>query len=462
MKAIGYARISKDDLLEGRGVARQTEDIAEVCDRQGWELLEVLTDNDVSASRYSTKPRDGYARLVEMIGTGAVDRAIIYDLDRLLRQPRELEDLIDLAESNGGFEIHSVTGEVDLRTSSGRFTARVLVSKAAMESDDLSRRLKRAFDQKAAEGAPHGPRAFGYEDDGLTIRESEAALIRQAAADVLDGTASLNAIARRWDDAGVDTPQRAKSWYAESVKAILTGPRGAGLRVHRGEVVGEAAWPAILDRDTHDRLVAHLNRPKRRRPPRRTAFTGLITDVNGVPLDRDVVRGRPTYRGHRRPGREAAQVSISAEPLERYVVAMLLEAIDAGELGRVAGEAQARREAAPDLAAIEDDLRALAADHGAGRISRAEWLAARAPLQARLEAAQVAVDTGPTAAVAAELTADLRERWDGLDVDRQRDILSTAFEAIVIHPSARKGGPAPMVEGIGRLEVDRVDPRWRA
>jgi site-specific DNA recombinase len=51
LKAIGYARISKDDTLEGRGVARQTEDIAAVCDRHGWELGETITDNDISASR---------------------------------------------------------------------------------------------------------------------------------------------------------------------------------------------------------------------------------------------------------------------------------------------------------------------------------------------------------------------------------------------------------------------------
>ena len=249
MRAVGYARISRDDTLEGRGVARQTEDIAAVCERNGWELTEVLVDNDISASRYSRKARPGFARLLDLIDAGTVDRAVVYDVDRLLRQIRQLEDLIDLCEKrNGAFGLHNVNGELDLVTGSGRFVARMLVAKAAMESDDLSRRLKRASDQRAAEGRPHGARAFAYEPDGMTVRESEAELLRQAAADVLDGT-SLNTIARRWNDLGVLTPQRGKLWNGTIVKSVLTDPRQAGLRVHRREVIGPAA--AGSDRPRH-------------------------------------------------------------------------------------------------------------------------------------------------------------------------------------------------------------------
>jgi site-specific DNA recombinase len=459
LAAVGYARISRDDTLEGRGVARQSDDITAVCARKGWTLLEVLTDNDVSASRYSRKPRPAYVRLLELIASGTVDRAVVYDVDRLLRQPRQLEDLIDLCEQhNGAFELHNINGELDLSTGSGRFVARVLVSKAAMESDDMSRRLRRSFDQKAAEGRPHGPRAFGYEANGMVIIPAEARLIREAAEDVLAG-ASLTSIARCWNEAAVKPPQRAKAWSSESVKAVLTGRRQAGLRVHRGEVVGSAAWPAVLDRETHDHLVAHLNRQRRIHPPRRTAFTGLVTGPNGVPLDRDAVKGRPTYRGHRRPGREADQVSIAAEPLERLILKMVFEAIDAGRLTALVADQQARLVAAPDLRTIEDDLRAIAEDFGEGRITRGEWLAARQALERRLAVAQATLDS--LAVPTTELNTDLRDSWHDLDVDRQREILKMIFNRVVVHPATRRGGPQPMVEGIGRIDVDRVAPDWR-
>jgi hypothetical protein len=46
---------------------------------------------------------------------------------------------------------------------------------------------------------------------------------------------------------------------------MLISARIAGLREHNGEVVGDAAWPAIIDRATHDRLVGLLDDPSRRR-----------------------------------------------------------------------------------------------------------------------------------------------------------------------------------------------------
>lgn len=454
LRAVGYARISKDDTLEGRGVTRQTEDITAVCERNGWDLLDVLVDNDVSASRYSKKARPGYARLMELIDAEAVDRAVVYDVDRLLRQPRQLEDLIDLCERrNGAFGLHNVNGELDLVTSSGRFVARMLVAKAAMESDDLSRRLRRSSDQRAAEGKPHGARAFGYEPDGMTIREEEAKLLQEAATDVLNGT-SLNTIARRWNALGVLTPQRSKQWNGTIVKSVLTNPRHAGLRVHRREVVGPAAWPAVLDRSTHDRLVAHLTATKPRTPPRRTAFTGLIRDAaTGVPLSRDVVRGRPAYRGHKHPGREATYVTIGAEPLERAIVEMLFDAIDNGDLGRHLG-AMSPIGDTPELAPIEEDLRTLAEDFGNGTITRAEWMAARGPLERRLSDARGTLERQQRGRVSTAVDVDLRERWGDLDVDRQREILAAVFEAILIHPAKRKGGPG--------VDLGRIEPRWRS
>jgi DNA invertase Pin-like site-specific DNA recombinase len=481
LKAVGYARISKDDTLEGRGVARQTEDITAVCERNGWTLDEVLTDNDISASRYSRKARPRFRQLLELIEAGAVDRAVVYDVDRLLRQPRELEDLIDLCEKrNGAFQLHNVNGEMDLITSSGRFVARMLVAKAAMESDDLSRRLRRASDQRAAAGRPHGARAFGYEPDGMTIRDSEAALIRQAAADVLAGT-SLNTIARRWNELGVLTPQRSKQWNGTIVKAVLTNPRHAGLRVHRREVVGPAAWPAVIDRTTHDRLVAFLTIPKPRQAPRRRAFTGLIRSAKtGLPLQRDVVRGYVMYRGHNNPGREAGHVTIAAEALETLILEALFTAVEDDTLAAIIGEQRARRAAAPDLRSLEADLRALAEDHGHGRISRAEWMAARVPLEERLTAAQALVVATEQSAALAVVDVNLRRKWPNLPVDTQRAILGAVFEAVLIHPArgdhqtpegeqcgrcarrpGRRGGPAPTVEGIGRIDLTRVEVRWR-
>jgi len=57
----------------------------------------------------------------------------------------------------------------------------------------------------------------------------------------------------------------ADRWVGSTLRRVLVSARIAGLREHNGEVVGDAAWPAIIDRATHDRLVGLLDDPSRRR-----------------------------------------------------------------------------------------------------------------------------------------------------------------------------------------------------
>jgi DNA invertase Pin-like site-specific DNA recombinase len=103
--------------------------------------------------------------LLEAIRAGEVSRIVVYHVDRLYRQPRELEELIDLAERGRVEVVSVVSGEIDLRTSDGRFVARLLVSVAAKESDDKSRRIRRQKQQVREQGRwPGGRRAFGWQD----------------------------------------------------------------------------------------------------------------------------------------------------------------------------------------------------------------------------------------------------------------------------------------------------------
>lgn len=458
--AIGYARISRDDTLEGRGVERQEADVRALCKRKRWKLLEVVVDNDVSASRYSRKKRPGYTRLIELIAAGAVQRAVVYDLDRLLRQPRELEDLIDVVEQvANGFELVSLNGDLNLTSSDGRFIARMLIGKAAKESDDASRRIRRANDAKALDGRPHGSsRAFGYASDGVTIIDVEAELLRRAAADVLAGE-TLNGIARQWNAAGICTPQQSRQWSGTVVRAVLINPRQAGLRVHRGEVVGKGRWKPIVDRATHDRLVKLLTDPSRRRklPPRRTPFTALIREAeSGLPMTRDVVRGRPTYRAGKRPGRESVRyLGIAAEPLEAAIVEAVMTAVDGPALRkRLQRPKRKQRSPVVDPAALEGELRELADDYGDGRITRAEWMVARAGVEKRLAAARALDEQRIDVALAPYIEgASLRESWGGLSPDRQGAILRAVVDRVLIHPSAKRGGPG--------IDPERVEIVWR-
>jgi len=114
MSAAIYCRISRDPSGAELGVRRQEKDCRAVAEREGWDVIEILVDDDRSA--YSGKPRPAYQRLCELLKEEAVDVLVAWHPDRLTRQPRELEDLIDLLESTNTRVRTVQTGEYDLGT----------------------------------------------------------------------------------------------------------------------------------------------------------------------------------------------------------------------------------------------------------------------------------------------------------------------------------------------------------
>jgi hypothetical protein len=103
-------------------------------------------------------------------------------------------------------------------------------------------------------------------------------------------------------------------------------PRIAGLKEHRGEIVGEATWPAIIDRATHDRLVGLLGdesrRPANYGRPRVHPLAGLVYcgSCGGRLVSYLQPRQGRGYgcRKDENPDCEA-RVRIAAEPLEIYI-----------------------------------------------------------------------------------------------------------------------------------------------
>lgn len=90
-----YARISFDDESTGLGVQRQEEDARTLCGRLGWDIAGVYTDNNLSAFRKGVR-RPSWEDLLIDLAAGTVQGIAAYDLDRIARQPRDLERLIDL------------------------------------------------------------------------------------------------------------------------------------------------------------------------------------------------------------------------------------------------------------------------------------------------------------------------------------------------------------------------------
>jgi site-specific DNA recombinase len=430
MRAVIYTRISADD---GRalGVTRQEQDCRGLCEARGWVVADVIVDNDVSA--YSGKRRPGYESLLVGLRERRWDVLVVWHPDRLHRRPVELEEFIDIVESSA-VQVSTVTaGEIDLSTPDGRLLARIVGSVARKESEDKSRRLRRKHLELAEAGAfaGGGLRPFGYEADGVTLRPSEADEIRAAAGRVLAG-ASLRSIAVDWNKR-VPSVSGAL-WDHARVKKILCSPRIAGLREHRGEIVGPAKWPAIIDADDHARVKAILTRPG---PVavRSYLLTGWVYCACGTRMTTRPAQGR------RKPIRRYACVlerggcgrcGIAAEPLDALVSRQVRD-----HLARKPLPAPAMPDRS-ELVGVEGRRRELAEMWAAGQIGRAEWDAARRSLEAREAALVVPV------VFSGEVV------WPD-DLDGQRNVIATKVERVWI---------ATTVRGANRFDPGRVSVDW--
>lgn len=267
-------------------VSRQREDVARLCRERGWLDTIEYQDNDFSATNGKTRPK--YQRMLTDIRDGKISAVAVWDLDRLYRQPRELEDLIDLADAKG-LLLATVTGDADLSTDNGRLYARIKGAVGKSEIERKAARQKRAARQKADSGEPQWKHAFGYvvgehkpeclpgcKSHHHQLDPVTAPLVKQAYAAILAGS-SLNDICRLFNDAGVHG-LNGRPWTPTTVSLFLRKPRNAGLRTYNGEIVGKGTWPGLVEESTWRAAQAVLNAPGRA-PGRKTVRQHNLTGV---------------------------------------------------------------------------------------------------------------------------------------------------------------------------------------
>jgi site-specific DNA recombinase len=257
-----YTRISQDSTGQQLGVTRQLEDCRQLADRLGWKVVARYDDNDISA--YSGKRRPGFEAMLTAMKAGEFGAVVCWHPDRLYRSMKDLERLIDIADTKR-VQLRTVQGgDIDLTTSAGRMIARILGSVARQESEHKGERHRRANQQKREAGAwrATGRRKFGYTQTGQPL-DHEAQAFREAAAAVLGGR-SLRSIANEWNARGLLTTG-GKQWTNLVLRRALKRPVYAGLVEHDGRIVGRGKWPALIDEDTHHGLVALLSDAERNR-----------------------------------------------------------------------------------------------------------------------------------------------------------------------------------------------------
>ena len=438
-----YLRQSLDRDLDEQAIDRQRDACHNLLKARGWDDSPAVEYVDNSISATSTRPRPAYSRMLADITAGRVGRIVCWHADRLYRKPRDLEDLIDLCETHA-VPIATATGDLDLSNDTGRTVARILGAVAKGEAERKAARQRLAAKQRADQGKLWWPsRPLGYEmpdeDGNVALRASEAAMLRDAYKAVLAGE-SLHGISQRWNAAGAATP-KGNRWRGAQLRQLLLNPRNAGLRAYRGEIVGPAAWPAIVEQDIFDAVAAVLADPNRRYGAtrgRKYLLSGIarcgVEGCGAAMGSARVASGSAVYVCKR-----CQRVSRNVAKVDKVVMAALVErlsrpdAVDLFSSGGVDSDAVAadRAKAKALRTKLADLERSFADDDD---MSAAEYKRLRGRLRDRLaevEARLLSVNTGH--ALDGVLGADdVAAVLKGLPLDRQRTIVEAVLRVTIL------------------------------
>jgi hypothetical protein len=256
----------------------------------------------------------------------------------------------------------------------------------------------------------------------------------------------------------------------QSVRNMLTAPTIAGLRVHRGVIIGKGNWPAILDENTWKACVAKLSGKRtvqrsdggtypvgtERLPTgRKYLLTGglAVCAVCDAPLLGSVKqlkngKRKPYLLCHPTRGGKGC-IGVVLEPVEQLVLDSLFAELDKPEFLDLI--------AADNHQAIRDDidakLRALEAkriDYAKMDLTAAEWQAKRDSLADQEQALHAELAAVPPPIMHVDIGA-ARGAWPAMTLDEQREFIRLFITRVTIKPAK---------PGTSGFDPERVHIAW--
>ncbi|SRR6266545_3296752 len=457
MKMFAYRRLS---LYKGGGMSPSCEiqlaECEEYAAQHGHEIVGVFTDDDTSASIYSTKPRLGYLQMLERLRQGEAEGVLCTEMSRLYRRLEELLELIHLAGSTSLRKIETTdeTG-YDLSTGEGIHNAVNAVNNAVLESRRTSDRQKRRKKAIAREGGYNGgPRPYGYAKDGMTVVPDEADRIHEAAKRLIAGE-SPYAIISDFNQRGF-TSAKGGPWSITKLERILSSPRIIGVRTHNGREY-PAKWPAIIERDQweHVQLILQARREEAKAKElvyRHYLLTGFAecglceAPMIGSRLARPAASGKEGYLRYRcvktdgrGVKRGCGKVFRNAAPVDALVTEAVLLSYESPEFAATLKGTDQQTELQQLLGTYHaqklkvDDL---VTDYASGLLNREQLTLAKSVVEDALEETKSKLERLKTGRLFAAIPVGqtIREAWETADLEWRRSLIGLVVKKVILYP----------------------------
>lgn len=479
-----YDRVSSDPTGAGRSVASQDEENRAFCERQGWEVVAVLQDNDRSASPWATKDRPEYRRMREMMAAGEVDVVVCWESSRA---QRDLEAYVGLRALCQQHEVlWAYSGRVyDLSRTDDIFSTGLDALLSEREVRGTRDRILRDIRTHAAKGGVHGTVPYGYRREYhpgtgklvAQVLDPETAPIVEEIVERIIGGETLYSLVQDLNARGVITPQARKDrekgvevrrdgWTSSKIRALLRSPSITGRRTHRGVISPRQTWTPIVTEADFALVNSILADPRRARHHRGVAPRYLLSGIAecGAVVDGQVCGA--FLRPAKIRGRLCYMCGGRGENLGKGHVSCLRDALDAVVTAYIVGRLQdpafldglARPDVDHDVAAARREIAGLRAQL-ADVVEQVRHRKMSAQMAGEIEkgilddiaaAERRAVPHWVPDVVVDLAGADAEQKWDAAALATRRTVLR-ALQKIVLHSA--KPGFARRGFDVGRVEI---------
>lgn len=243
MKVAIYCRVSTLEQKEkGYSIDEQQRKLKSFCEINDWTIYNTYIDPGFSGGNLD---RPAFKEL--MNDMDKFDLVLVYKLDRMTRNVRDLLDTLDKFEKND-VAFRSATEVYDTTNAMGRLFVTLVGAMAEWERTTITERTTMGRRAAAKKGIPVSRVPFFYDKrDGKLYPNKYKEVIDFAVNEVIKGT-SVREITNQLNHSQYKPPS-GKLWYKNMILSALKSPIARGHSVYEDILVENTHDPVISDED---------------------------------------------------------------------------------------------------------------------------------------------------------------------------------------------------------------------
>lgn len=472
MQCFIYCRVSTEEQATDNhySLDNQEQRAQDLAKSKGWRISRV--EKDVASGKDDN--RRGFKELTAAIRTGAVDCILVYRLDRLSRNVKDIYDFLDLIKKHDTAFV-SLTEGFDTTTAMGRAMLGVAAVFAQLTREMIAENVKDGLMRRAQAGLyngnQHGPYGYRYDktNNTLVVVPDHAERVREIFRLYADRKWGANKIAAYLNQSSIPG-KLGGQWSTETIRGILRQPAYVGkIRWH--DQCYDASHEPILPQELWDAAQA-LIEGRKRIPCRTHQSQHLLCGI--AACGRCGKKLVAHYGSQRKDGSRYVFYSHytdvqrgscrafhrSAEKLEKAVLEEIRRATQSRQMESMALEElqeQIVRESAPlngrrqsivsELAGLETIFNNWADRLDKGAISEQQFAAQNkrllmkeSELRKELEYIDLTLAQSENAKVSFEAAREALRQfpiiWDDLEIQERRELLRNLIDRLEVHSDA--------------------------